>query len=414
MTLLSLTALTQDFSNKGKDFWVVYAGHIDGTTSRMALYITSDVNASGSIDVNGTTKNFTVTANQVTVVQLTASTTPSNGLAYNAQVEGTGSKKGIHIVTDKPVVVYAHILNSARSGSTLVLPTNVLGKEYYVASYKSLGNSNPRRCQFDVVATEDNTTVEITPTNADANGTHAANVPFQVTLTKGDVYQYQSNEDLTGSRIRSIGSGTNGCQRIGVFSGSTWTAMGCAGATSGDNLYQQMFPYSSWGKTYYTAPFISRSYDIFRILVQDPTVPVYVNGVALNPSTIINNRFYEISTLGNNTARIITSASPVCVLQYMITQNCDGVNSDPEMIILNAVEQTLNDITVMSARNDLTPPATNITSHYINIIYKTTDFSTLRIDGNTPVATPVAIPAQVILICRKTLRHLRSSIPRTV
>ena len=68
---------------------------------------------------------------------------------------------------------------------------------------------------------------------------------------------------------------------------------------------------------------------------------------------------------------------------------CDGSNvGDPEMIALNPIEQTLNDITVMSARRDLTPPNTNITSHFLNIIYKTNAFSSLKIDGAAPTATP--------------------------
>ena len=125
--------------------------------------------------------------------------------------------------------------------------------------------------------------------------------------------------------------------------------MGCANASSGDNLYQQLFPFVSWGQQYITAPFISRAYDVFRILVRDPTTVVQVNGVTLNPATLIRNTYYDFNTNGNNTPRIITSDKPICVVQYLITQNCDGVNSDPEMVILNSVEQTLNDITVLSA-----------------------------------------------------------------
>lgn len=381
----------QDLSNRGKDFWVAYAGHIDGTKSRMALYITSDQNASGQVAINGNTIPFSVTANQVTTVQLTSTSNPSNALAYNGQVEGIGVQKGIHITADQPVAVYAHILNAARSGATLVLPTNVLGKEYYVASYKSATAGSDKRSQFEVVATMDNTTVQITPTQADGNGNHSANTPFLITLSKGDVYQYQSDEDLTGTYIKSIGTSGTSCQPIAVFSGSTFASMGCPSPGSGDNLYQQLFPFGAWGKVYYTAPFVSRSYDIFRILVQDPAEPVYVNGTALNPSTLVAGRFYEINTQGNNTPRIITCAKPVCVLQYLITQSCDGVKSDPEMVILNPVEQTLKDITVMSARNDLTPPSTNITSHYLNIIFKTNTLNSLRIDGAPPTAPPQVI-----------------------
>ncbi|MBK8140522.1 MAG: IgGFc-binding protein [Chitinophagaceae bacterium] len=215
----------------------------------MALYITSDLNASGTLSVGGSTINFTVTANQVTTLRLTNATIPSNSLAYNGQTVGIGANKGIHIVTDTPVVVYSHILNAARSGSTLVLPTQVLGREYYVSSYASSGNLTPRSSEFAVVATLDNTTVEITPKQADANNTYPANIPFQVTLNKGDVFQFQSANggDLTGSFIKSIAVAGQPCKPIAIFSGSTWTAMGCAGAGSGDNLYQQLFPLVSWG-----------------------------------------------------------------------------------------------------------------------------------------------------------------------
>lgn len=116
-----------------------------------------------------------------------------------------------------------------------------------------------------------------------------------------------------------------------------------------------MFPFSSWGKIYYTAPFLNKSYDIFRIFVQDPLELVYVDGVALNQSSIIGNRYYDISTVGNNKGQVISSNKPICVLQYITAQNCDNIPSDPEMIILNSIEQTLSDITVMSARKDLTP-----------------------------------------------------------
>ena len=395
LLLLAITfqqlSFAQDFSNKGKDFWVIYTGHVDGTTSRMALYLTSDVNATGSVDVNGSSIPFTVTANQVSTVQFTASSSPNNSVVYNNQLEGVGAKKGIHILSDKPIVVYAHILNAARSGSTLVLPTNVLGKEYYASSYDPISTTSADRSEFAVVATVDNTTVEITPTAADANGTRTANVPFQVALSKGDVYQYQSNYDLTGTHIKSIGTATASCQPIAVFSGSTRSFVGCATPNSGDNLYQQLFPFASWGKLYYTAPFINRAYDVFRIIVQDTSTNVSVNGVPMSHSALVNGRFYEFNTNGSNTGKVISADKPVCVFQYMISEGCDGIESDPEMVILNAVDQTLNDITVMSARKDLTPPNTNIENHFLNIIFKTNTFGSLKIDGYPPNAKPIVI-----------------------
>ncbi len=381
----------QDFSNKGKDFWVAYTGHIDGLTSRMALYLTSEYNTSGTVEVNGNVIPFTITAYNVTTVQLTKTTTPSNAVAYNDQSEGIVGNKGIHIISLNPIVAYAHILNAARSGSTLVLPTNVLGREYIVASYKTVGSTNQHYAEFAVIATEDNTTIEVTPTDKDLNSTKQAGVPFQVLMQKGEVYQYQSTGDLTGTAIKSVATSTSPCKKIAVYSGSTWTALGCTTASSGDNLYQQLFPSSAWGKTYYTSPAINKSFDLFRIIVQDPNELVYVNGVALDKNTIVNGRFYEISTAGNNTYRIITAAKPISVLQYFITQNCDNITGDPEMITLNPIEQTLSDITIMSAKSDLTPPNTNITAHYLNIIFKTSALSSLKIDGLSPNAIPVTM-----------------------
>ena len=63
--LLTIVAFGQDFSNKGKDFWIPYPEHIDGTNSAMGIYITSDSAATGTITVAGTTLPFTLAANTV-------------------------------------------------------------------------------------------------------------------------------------------------------------------------------------------------------------------------------------------------------------------------------------------------------------------------------------------------------------
>lgn len=63
-------ANAQDFSNQGRVFWFIYTAHVDSTASGMAVYLTSNKNALGSVDVIGSYP-FTVTANNVTTVQFT-------------------------------------------------------------------------------------------------------------------------------------------------------------------------------------------------------------------------------------------------------------------------------------------------------------------------------------------------------
>jgi gliding motility-associated-like protein len=404
--LFLFSAQAQDFSNKGKDFWVPYAGHIDALSSRMALYISSDVNTSGTISLAGSTIPFTVTANQATTVQIS----PNTYNVYNSQSDGINTGKGIHITSLQPVVVYAHILNAARSGSSLVLPTNVLGKDYIALAFTQATTQSTARSQITVVGVEDNTTVEINPVAASFTNSRPANTKFTITLNKGDVYQYQSSSDLTGSTIKSISSSGSACKPVSVFTGSTWTALDCGSTNGGDNLYQQLFPTSSWGKNFVTAPFAVRKYDVLRIIVKDPATKVTMNGAVLDPATLVANTYYQVRSTGGN---IITADNAIQVVQYMTTMSCDvgGTLGDPEIVTINPLEQTISNVTVVSARRDLTPPNTNITAHYLNVIMRTSSISSLKIDGAAPAGAWVAIPNSAYSYLQENVTNSTTSNP---
>ncbi len=388
----------QDFSNKGKDFWLAYTGHIDGQASRMALYITGEANTTGSVlFTNGSSISFTITANQTTVVQVHPGLYP----VYNGSSDII-NPTGIRITAQRPVVVYAHILNSARSGASLILPAKSLGKRYKIAAYDQVNNAfNSARSEFAIVAAQNQTIVEIIPSENDINNTRLKGIPFQLTLNKGEVYQFQSLKDLTGSEVRSVAVGNIPCKPIAVFSGSTWNAFDCVNPSGGDNLYQQLFPITSWGKQFITAPFINRQpYDVIRIIVDDTLTNVTVNGSLLSTVQLKKASYYEIK---DALTKVITADQPVMVVQYMVSQSCDPRNvvapgdpipypADPEMTILNPIEQTLSKITVLSARKDLTPPNTNIEQHYINVIIKDTYKASLTIDGQPPLSSFISIP----------------------
>ncbi|WP_207493552.1 PKD domain-containing protein [Aridibaculum aurantiacum] len=400
--LFFLPVIAQDFSNKGKDFFIAYPAHIDGTSSVMGIYITSDVNTSGTIQVGPTaTIPFTVTANQVTRKFLGSSgvVDASNSYVYLSQVDGIKGNAAIRITADKPVVAYTHIIRSARSAATLALPTTVLGTEYIAPSYQNLGSSAGYG-EIAVVATQPGTVIEVTPT-VTGRGGRAANVPFQVTLASvGDVYQFQgiNNADISGTRVKSISTGSAGCKPIAVFSATTWSAFDCTNAAGGDNLYQQLFPVRTWGKKFITAPFINRPYDIYRIFVSDPTTAVSatIQGVPfpLNASNYVaSGGYYQVKT---PYPIYIEADKPISVVQYIVSQTCksgcstgSGTTSscmaDPEMVMLNPIEQTLSDITFFSAHQSYVPPnQTQVTQHFVNVIINKAYKSTVKID-NVPV-----------------------------
>lgn len=411
------TVMSQDNSNKGKEFWIAYPAHIDGISSVMGIYITSDVNAKGKIQVgNTTTLDFTVVANEVTRVFLGSSGTvdASNNDVYLNMADGIKTNGAIRVTSDEGVVVYSHIIRSARSGASLVLPTPVLGNEYIVPSYGSNSGSAPTSNGsrggigiISVIATQPNTIIEITPSVQGVNGRPATT--YQVTLNNaGDVYQFQGREqgDISGSVVRSIASGGSGsCKPIAVFSATTWSTFDCTGATGGDNLYQQLFPTRAWGKQFVTAPFIGRSYNIYRIYVTNANTKVHVtdNGVVSQLGASLYNAGGKFYTMRSASALAFEADAPISVVQYMTSQTCNtGCNvsnppescfSDPEMVILNPVEQTLDKITFFSAHSDFVPRGqTAVTKHYVNIIIKKNYKSSLRIDNFRPSASFIDIP----------------------
>ncbi|MBD1397759.1 gliding motility-associated C-terminal domain-containing protein [Pontibacter sp. JH31] len=360
----------QSTSNRGTNFWVGYTAHIDGTGSKMSLYLTSDVNTTATVSIPklGISTTYAIIANTVTIA-------PISSAAYVGSSEMI-ENKGIQVVSEQPIVVYAHIYASARSAATLVLPTNTLGKEYYAASYKQ--DVANQFSEFMVIGTEDNTEVEITPKSTTRLG-RPANVPFRVTLNKGEVYQVQSSVDLTGSKVISVSDNGPSCKKIAVFSGSSFAGIGCTNAGSKDNLYQQLYPLSTWGRNFITAPFKTRlGGDVFRVLAASDNTTVTINGsdIQLNAG-----QFYEFTSA---TANFITSDKPITLAQYARTQNCDNVTGDPEMILVNPIEQTLEDITLYSS------PFFQITGHYINIVMKTADTPGFRLDGMPVTFIPVS------------------------
>jgi hypothetical protein len=140
----------QDFSNKGKEFWIGYGDHVgmhSGVGQQMSLYITSDVNTTGLVEIPGAVPAvsipFSVIANQVTTVLIPSSAEMDDEGLFNT---------GIHVTSQRPVVVYSHIYAMNVSGATLCLPVNTLGREYVSINYTQVSNQADSYSWFFVLA----------------------------------------------------------------------------------------------------------------------------------------------------------------------------------------------------------------------------------------------------------------------
>lgn len=398
--LTCLQTYAQDLSNRGKSFWVGYGHHQfmepnRGNSQEMVLYLSAEEPANVTVTIDGTTwsRSYTIPANTVIATDQIPKTGAFDARLYSVPPTfgGTGGeglfiKKGIHIVSDVPIVAYAHIYGSASSGATMLMPEETWG--YYYVSLNS-----QQSYDFDcfswmfVVAKENNTVVEITPSVPTRNG-KLPGVPFTVTLNRGEIYQVigaplggSDGYEMTGTKVRSVANANDTCFPIAVFSGSSRTSIACAGSfgSSGDNNIQQVFPSQAWGKRYLTASssadntpgsFMTNPY---KVVVKDPTTIVKRNGVPL--TGLQNNAFYEFES---NTPDYIEADKPILVAQYMSSAgSCPNTNGDgdPEMVYLSPVEQSIKKIGFYRNNRE------GINVNYLTMIIPTEGTKTLMIDG---------------------------------
>ena len=122
------------------------------------------------------------------------------------------------------------------------------------------------------------------------------------------------------------------CNNFAVFAGNKCANVPLS-CTYCDHLYEQMIPIKAWGKQYITVPLMTRVGDTYRIIASEDGTTVNINGgAAINLNA---GQFYE-TTL--TPASFIEGNNPISVAQYSEGTSCDGVTSDPFMIMLSPVE----------------------------------------------------------------------------
>jgi gliding motility-associated-like protein len=367
-------------TNEGNDFWCGFLRHRDYGQDAMAVIITSKTNTSGTVRIplQNWQKPFTVAANSVTVVQMP-------GIAENALSEYI-EQRGIQVVSDDPVSVYIHQYHAMRSEATVVLPVFSLGTEYYALTYKGLQDQGMvYPSEFLLVGAVDSTHINVTVSDQTKGG-HAAGSTFQIILNAGETYQVQAaagTGDMSGSHI-------TGDKKFSVLAGASWTQVP-TGCDFRDNLLEQMYPVSTWGKQFVSAPFAHMSYDLFRVLASEDNTVVTVKGQTTQQFTIQAGKYVEFKS---SEANFITASHPVMVAQFLIGSACSGYGpqGDPSILILNSLEQIRDTVTLYNSRFEA------ITENYINLVMKTSDVPATQFDGQllTSIATVQTVPANPV------------------
>jgi hypothetical protein len=354
-------------NSEGKEFWVCFMKNFRDKRQqtdrpdplRMQLFITSPVNANVRIEVEGANVNIPLTVPANTVV-------PVN-MPQGVQLSRyeTAERLAVHITADTTISVYGLNNRFQTTDTYLGLPTTVLGKDYRVVNYSKL--SPDLLPQLAVIATEDETSVTITPTATTTTGRPAGQA-FTVTLRKGDVYvvaaRYESIGacDLTGTRVTSN-------KPIAVFSGHQ-CAIVPARVDACNHLVEQVPPMSSWGKHFYLGMLRQRSKYTYRVVAADDNTRVFEDNKLV--AVLRAGQFHENLNVSRNIQ--VTADKPILVAQYAQGfKNGDAVG-DPMMILVSPTQQFLKEYRFAT-------PINGDWNHYINLVAPTQAISTIRLNG---------------------------------
>ena len=368
-------------STEGTEFWFAF---MESRNSHPNHYVEVTVTARE-------TTSFTIKIGKEQTLFGTYTVNSNNSVQVEIPwelVEAIGSETvqnvGIHLESEKPINVYALNWDTNSADVAVIYPTESLGKEYFaMCYYPDIDVNNPitgngKNSEFLIVASEDSTTVEITPSKV-TDKLFPKDSTFSVVLNKGEVFQVQSeNEvdshtlgqgDLTGSYIQAN-------KPIAFFSGSLSTRVP-VGECCWDHLFEQIPPIQSWGREYYAVPLKSRQQDRYRIMAAQDSTIVYVTG---RPAIMLNRGQFEEMVFFYDDPKRIYSDKPIIVAQFSQSRDVDrqftGGNGDPFMIILSSTTQSKNDVTFVAYNSN------QIQNYFVNIVTLTDEVSNIRFNGS--------------------------------
>lgn len=379
--------VAQNTSTQGKEFWLSFMhngfrDHPEGGWIINQVLISAKRDCSGTVTnpLTGWSRDFTVRANNITTVEI-----PEEQGYHDQYTYETITQKGIKVEASDTISVYCTNIAHVSFDASFVLPTESLGDEYIIQTYdQSISpNSNPyaynnETSAFLIVATEDNTEIDITPSVATLGG-HEAGQTFTITMNAGETYHVRSMRtgnlrDLSGTKILS-----SDCKRIAVFNGNTLTCIPTNQGNGLDHVFEQAMPLHSWGKNFVVTSSRNRNRDFIKI-----TSSANDNDITMNGEPLVNLRAgqsYTFSMLETEGSCFLEATQPCAVYLFnnsSYDQNWLGGLGDPSMVWIAPVEQRISDVTFSTFDH----PDINIEIHSVNIIVNTEDVAQVYFDGN--------------------------------
>lgn len=369
----------------GTDFWMAFLQNADNASdmSREPYYLRLTLSSQEPTTV--TISNQELGFEEI--VDLPANSTKTVKVPFddfNNDEYGVVTNKSLHITSLMPVSVYAENYQLATTDATLILPVAACGSYYIVQNNVSRTEAGAYYFQpsyFNVVAFEDNTEVEITPTLTTTDG-RPANQPFIVVLNKGEVYQVANLKADMGKGLSGSQVYVRDNKKVAVYSGNRCSNVPdeCYRGDS-DMLFDVSYPVSSWGKNFIIRPFKGGNYDMIKVTACKDGTKIFKDGELV--ATIDALQSYEFFIKETEGAVKVSASEPVSTYQYMtsIGYLIQRTIGGPSYQYVAPIEQAIEDVTFSTMSTRL------ILTHYLNLVIKTADAETATLNGAKGFAT---------------------------
>lgn len=314
------------------------------------LYLFGDANVNANIsNLSGYNQTVTLNADGFYSLQI----------PYSYAQIGTGTfTSGFEVASDDSIAGYFINRRDASTDMAYLLDDNALGRDYVIASHDSgYGEGS----QVTIHATEDNTSVTLTP---------SVGGPVNVVLDAGETYKYVGgSSDLSGSMVSAD-------KNVAVFSGHACANVPTSSTTYCDTLLEQMIPTDRLSTSYFVTSSEPADdglvpHDFMKIIATADNTEITIDGVVV--ATLDAGEVYEFYLPGGTGSRI-AATSPVMVAQYLIGGR--GAATDPAMSLVVGEDNWLD-----SYRLSTPAGSAAFDNNYASVVIDTANLGSLMLDG---------------------------------
>ena len=311
------------------------------------------------------------------VISLASNATFTQDLtAYINAIEnkpsGTVLNKGIKITSTAFISVYYEVGQNINPEIFPLKGVSAKGNSFIIPSQTTFNNQpalNPvPNNGFVIIATEDNTTVNITLTKNDGNG-HTPGT-FTITLNKGQTYAVIGSS--TAANLHLGGTQVIADKAICITIYDDSILVGGSFDLAGD----QIVPINNSGTEFIIvrgalSTASNTNTDFFYIWATEDGTNIYLNGSAVATTTINKGSFYR-GLLSSNSV-YVTSSKPIYILQFT------GVATEVAETSLPSIKCTgSNTVSFVRSTSE---------SFYLNLICKAVDVDNFTLNGVAGIIT---------------------------